>query len=84
MTVTNEGIQSNPENKTQPAAAIVFAKDEPLQLAALMTVAALPKTGVDAGTFLMGNFPNIVSNLQSIQNGDMITQDATPAANFNR
>jgi hypothetical protein len=50
MTVTNQGTQNNPENKTKLAAAIVFAKDEPLQLATLMTVAALPKTGTNAGT----------------------------------
>jgi len=49
-----------------------------------MKVSALPKTGVNAGTVLMGNFPSIVSNLQSIQNGAMTTQDATAAVNFNR
>jgi hypothetical protein len=32
----------------------------------------------------MGNFPSIVSNLQSVQSGDMTTQDTTAAVNFNR
>ncbi|KAE9375794.1 hypothetical protein N431DRAFT_502641 [Stipitochalara longipes BDJ] len=75
---------NNPENKTKLAAAIVFAKDEPVQLVTLMKVAALPKPGINAGTVLMGNFPSIISNLQSIQNGAMTTQDATAAVNFNR
>jgi hypothetical protein len=84
MTATNQATQNNPENKIKLAAATVFAKDEPLRLTTLMTVAALPKTGANAGTVLMGNFPSIVSNLQSIRNGDMTTQDATAAVNFNR
>ncbi|KAH8754727.1 hypothetical protein BGZ57DRAFT_910758 [Hyaloscypha finlandica] len=41
---------NNPENKTKLAPAIVFTKDETLQLATLMAVAALPKTGANAGT----------------------------------
>jgi hypothetical protein len=47
MTVTNQGTQNNPENKTKLAAAIVFAICS-WQL--LMTVAALPRTGANAGT----------------------------------
>lgn len=47
---TNQGTQNNPETKTKLAAAIVFAKDKPLQLVTLMTLAALPKTGANAGT----------------------------------
>jgi hypothetical protein len=84
LTASNENAQNNPENKTKLASAIVFAKDEPVQLATLMKVAALPKASVNAGTVLMGNFPSIVSNLQSIQNGAMSTRDATAAVNFNR
>jgi len=66
------------------ASAIVFAKDELVQLATLMKVSPLPKSGVNAATVLMGNFPSIVSNLNSIQSGAMTTQDATAAVNFNR
>jgi len=50
MTVTTQGTQNNPENKTKLAPAIVFTKVETLQLATLMAVAALPKTGANAGT----------------------------------
>lgn len=75
---------NNPTNKTKLAAAIVFSKDEPVQLATLMKVPAMSKAGVDAGKILMGNFGSIVSNLNSIQAGVMTTNDATAAVNFNR
>lgn len=63
---------------------IVYAKDEPVQLATLMKVPAISKAGINAGRVLMGNFPSIVSNLNSVQSGVMTTQDATAAVNFNR
>jgi hypothetical protein len=63
---TDQRAQNNPDNKTKLASAIVFAKDEPLRLATLMKIAALPKAGVNADSVLMGNFPSIVNNLNSI------------------
>jgi hypothetical protein len=75
---------NNPTNSTKLASAIVFAKDEPVQLATLMKVPAMSKTGINAGKVLMANFGSIISNLNSIQSGVMSTQDATAAVNFNR
>jgi hypothetical protein len=75
---------NNPSNTTKLQSAIVFAKDEPVQLATLMKVKGLSADGVNAGKVLMGNFPSIVSNLNSVQSGVMTTQDATAAVNFNR
>jgi hypothetical protein len=75
---------NNPNNNTKLQSAIVFAKDEPVQLATLMKVKGLSADGTNAGKVLMGNFPSIVSNLNSIQSGAMTTQDGTAAVNFNR
>jgi hypothetical protein len=55
-----------------------------MQLATLMNVTALPRMGVNAAKVLIGDFPSIVSNLQSIQNEAMKTQHATAAVHFNR
>jgi hypothetical protein len=74
----------NPSNSTKLNSAVVFAKDEPVQLATLMKVTGLPLAGKNAGTVLMGNFGSIVSNLNSVQTGAMSTNDATVAVNFNR
>jgi hypothetical protein len=49
-----------------------------------MKTPVLSKQGADAGKVLMGNFPSIVSNLQSVSTGSMSTNDATAAVNFNR
>ncbi|PMD22630.1 hypothetical protein NA56DRAFT_718646 [Hyaloscypha hepaticicola] len=59
-----------PENKSKVASAIVFVKDELMQLATLMKITALSRTGVNAA--------------KSIQNEAMTTQHATAAVNFNR
>lgn len=75
---------NDPQNMTKLQFAIVFAKDEPVQLATLMKTTALPAMGVNAGKVLMGNFPSIVSNLNSVMQGVMSTNDATAAVNFNR
>jgi hypothetical protein len=69
---------------TKLATAIVYAKDEPIQLATLMKTTQLSTSGVNAGKILMGNFPSIVSNLNSVQQGVMTTNNATAAVNFNR
>lgn len=75
---------NNPANNTKLASAIVFAKDEPVQLATLMKVPSMSNMGLNAGKVLMGNFGSIISNLNSVQSGVMSTQDATAAVNFNR
>ena len=75
---------NNPNSTTKLASAIIFAKDEPVQLATLMKVTNLSKAGTNSAQVLMGNFPSIVSNLNSVQKGVMTTQDATAAVNFNR
>lgn len=75
---------NDPNNQTKLQSAVVFAKDEPVQLATLMKTPALSKQGLDAGKVLMGNFPSIVSNLNSVQTESMSTNDATAAVNFNR
>jgi hypothetical protein len=75
---------NDPQNKTKLASAIVFAKDEPVQLATMMKVTGLSTSGVNAGKILMGNFPSIVNNLANVQAGSMATNDATAAVNFNR
>ena len=49
-----------------------------------MKVRGLSAAGVNSGMILVGNFPSIVSNLNSVQTGAMSTQDATAAVNFNR
>jgi hypothetical protein len=74
----------DPQNQTKLASAVIFAKDEPVQLATLMKTTGLSKEGVNAGKVLMGNFPSIVSNLNNVQTGTMSTNDATAAVNFNR
>lgn len=74
----------DPQNKTKLQSAIVFAKDEPVQLATLMKTTGLSTSGVNSGKILMGNFPSIVSNLNQVQAGSMSTNDATMAVNFNR
>lgn len=75
---------NDPNNSTKLANALSFAKDEPVQLATLMKVKGLSTAGTNSAKVLMGNFPSIVSNLQSVQSGVMNTQDATAAVNFNR
>jgi hypothetical protein len=65
----------NPSNQTKLNSAVVFAKDEPVQLATLMKVTGLPVAGKNAGTVLMGNFPRIVSNLDSVHKGVMSTNE---------
>ncbi|PQE32993.1 hypothetical protein CJF32_00001477 [Rutstroemia sp. NJR-2017a WRK4] len=75
---------NDPNNQTKLVSAIVFAKDEPVQLATLMKTPQLSKAGLNSGKVLMGNFPSIVSNLQMVQAGVMTTQDATMAINYNR
>lgn len=75
---------NDPQNKTKLQSAIVFAKDEPVQLATMMKVTGLSTSGVNAGKILMGNFPSIVSNLNAVSAGSMSTNDATAAVNFNR
>jgi hypothetical protein len=74
----------DPQNQTKLASAVVFAKDEPVQLATLMKTTGLSKQGSNAAKILMGNFPSIVSNLNNVQTGAMSTDDATAAVNFNR
>jgi hypothetical protein len=59
MTITAQETQNNPENKPKLAAAIVFAKDEPCTAGNFDEGYALPKTGVNAGIVLMGNFPSM-------------------------
>lgn len=81
---TVNGYLNDPMNTTKLASAIVYAKDEPVQLATLMKTSGMSTTGVNAAKVVMGNFGSIVSNLNSIQSGVMSTQDATAAVNFNR
>jgi len=54
---------NNPTNMTKLASAIVFAKDEPVQLGTLMKVSGLTTNGANAGKILMGNFPSIISGI---------------------
>lgn len=75
---------NNPQNTTKLQSAIVYAKDEPVQLATLMKTTGLSKEGVNSAAVLMGNFPSIVSNLNSVQKGVMTTADGTAAINFMR
>ncbi|RDW92254.1 hypothetical protein BP5796_01648 [Coleophoma crateriformis] len=75
---------NDPNNSTKLTNALAFAKDEPVQLSTLMKVKGLSTKGTNSAKVLMGNFPSIVSNLQSVQSGVMNTQDATAAVNFNR
>lgn len=75
---------NNPNDTQKLRSAILFSKDEPVQLATLMKTPALSKMGVNAGKVLMGNFGSIVSNLNMVNAGQMSSQDATMAVNFNR
>lgn len=51
-----EWLSEQPENKSKVASAIVFVKDELMQLATLMKITALSRTGVNAAKVIIGNF----------------------------
>jgi cytochrome c1 len=75
---------NDPTNTTNLDVAIIYAEDEPIQLATMMKTPQLSTEGMDSAQILAGNFPSIVANLKLAQSGGMTADQSTTAINFNR